>query len=113
MKVGVFLLTLKCKKPLKIQAAFVRYVEGKRLENEFIQDSDFVCFTIRDLDKCRNIATQIKQSIQLDGGFGLAKHTPTKKRLNKDLWSSHPEHKQDCLSPPKSRYRAGKDDGLF
>lgn len=66
--------------PGKIQIAQIHQVNGPSFENQTVQDIDLVGLAVSDVNEAGDIAAQVQQGVQLDGGLGLAKRHPGKHR---------------------------------
>jgi len=64
----------------KIQVTSIHDVESTGLYRQEIQHVHFMHFPIADMDKCGYRPSQIKQRMQFDCSFGLAKRSPIKQR---------------------------------
>ena len=67
-------------KPIEVDVASVHDVESTGLGQQQVQDVDVVQFAVADVEKRRDIATQIEERVQLDGCLGRAKRRPRKDR---------------------------------
>jgi hypothetical protein len=52
--------------PLEIEIAPIEQVVGTGLDDQLVQDVDFVRLAVADMNKCRNGAAQIEQGMQFD-----------------------------------------------
>lgn len=74
------LALMKSKETSEIEITAVEDVKAAGLRNEIVQNPDIVRFSICDLDKRRDRASQIEKGMELDGAFALAEYSPRKKR---------------------------------
>lgn len=61
-----------------IQVATIHHVERSGLDGQLVERVDVVQFSIADMDKGGDRATQVQQGVQFDGGLGPAKSRPSK-----------------------------------
>ena len=64
------------KQALEIEVSAVHDVAGAGLGEEEVEDVDIVQFAVGEMDKGGDIAAQVQQGMQFDGGFGLAEARP-------------------------------------
>ena len=67
-------------KSLEIEIAPIHDVERAGLGEQLIEDMDLVHLAIADVEEGRNIAAQVEQRVQLDGGLGGTERRPRKYR---------------------------------
>ena len=67
----------------EVDVSAVHDVECPRLQHQLVEDVDVVSFSFRDADKTRDIAAQVYQRVQFDGGLVFAKSCPGKQRKTK------------------------------
>src|SRR5205807_2485211 len=70
---GVFLEHIQTS---KIDVSSIHDVERTGLEQQEVERVDIVKFPAGNVDKTRNVATQIDQGVEFDGGLALAKSCP-------------------------------------
>ena len=68
------------KQPGEIQIAPIHQVERPRLEHQIVQHIDLVRLAVGDVNETGDVASQVQQRVQLDGGLGRAKRSPRKHR---------------------------------
>ena len=66
--------------PIEVEVAAVHHIVSAGLRHEQVQYVDFVILAVADMDKTGDIAAQIEQGMQFDGGLGRAKRRPWKHR---------------------------------
>jgi len=71
---------VQLKKSIEVDVASVHDVESTGLGQQQIENVDVVQFAIADVKKRRDVAPQVQERVQLDGGFGRAKGCPRKDR---------------------------------
>jgi len=64
----------------EIQITPIHHIEGAGFEAQHIQHVDLVGLAIGNMNEGRNVAAQIQQGMQLDGGLGGTKRRPWKQR---------------------------------
>ena len=74
------LVLMKGKETTVIDIAAVEDIEAPRLGDEIVEDPHVVRFSICDLDKRGDRASQIEKGMELDGSFVLAENSPREKR---------------------------------
>ena len=67
-------------KSFEIDVSSVHDVESAGLGQQQIQNVDVVQFAIADVEKGRNVATQVQERVQFDGRLGRTKRSPRKYR---------------------------------
>ena len=65
---------------LEVEKAPIHDVESAGFGQQLVEDIDFVHLAIADVDKSRDVATQIEQRVQLDRCLGRTKRRPRKHR---------------------------------
>lgn len=65
---------------LEVEVAAIHHVEGARLRDEQIEDTDVMQFVIQDVDERRDRAAQVEQGVQLHRYLGGAKWRPGEHR---------------------------------
>jgi hypothetical protein len=60
--------------------SIIHHVEGSRFDNQLVEQIDFVVLAVADMDKRRDIASQIQKRVQLDSSFGGTERCPRKHR---------------------------------
>ena len=75
-----YAVPMKSVEPSIVQIGAVQDVEGTRLQQEVVEDSDIVRFSFRHLDKSRDRAPQVEKGMDLDGALAFAELGPRKKR---------------------------------
>src|SRR5882762_597914 len=65
---------------LEVEEATIHDVESAGLRQQLVKDIDLVHLAIADVNKRGDVAAQIEQRMQLDGGLGRAEHRPRKYR---------------------------------
>ena len=68
------------KKALEIDVPSIHHVEGSRFANQPVEQIDFVVLAVADMDKRRDIASQVLKRVQLDSCFGGTERGPRKQR---------------------------------
>jgi hypothetical protein len=68
------------KEAFEIHIAAVHDVEGAWFRQQDIEDVDVVQFAVGDMDEGRDVATQVQEGMELDGGLGRTKQRPWKDR---------------------------------
>ncbi len=68
------------KEPFEIHVATIHDVEGTRLRQQDIEDIDVVQLAVGNMDKGRNVATQVQQRVPFDRGLGGTKQRPREDR---------------------------------
>jgi hypothetical protein len=63
----------------EIDVSAIHDIERARFEDQEVEGIDIVHFSAGNVDKTRNVATEIDQSVELDGGLAFAKSGPGKK----------------------------------
>ena len=64
----------------KVQVAPVHQIERSRFEHQIVHHVDLVRLAVGDVNETWDIASQIQQCVQLDGGLGRSKRSPGKHR---------------------------------
>ena len=64
----------------KVQIAPIHQVKGSRLQHQIVHDVDLVGLAVGDVNETWDVAPQIEQGVQFDGGLGRAKRCPCKHR---------------------------------
>src|ERR1035438_4235134 len=65
---------------LEVEVAAIHHVIGTSLWQQQVECIDIVHLAVGDVNKARNVAAQIQQSVQLDGRLGRTKRCPRKDR---------------------------------
>src|SRR5262249_3383137 len=68
------------KKPREIDVAAIDQIDRSRLEEQFVEDLDFVCFAVRHSNDRGNMSDDIEQRMQFDRALALSEFRPRKKR---------------------------------
>ncbi len=58
------------KKAFEIDVAAIHHIESAGLDNQLVEQVDFVPLAIADMNKRRDIASQVQQCVQLDRRLG-------------------------------------------
>ena len=66
--------------PPEVDIATVHDVEGAGLGDEFVEHPGIVPARAGDVDESRDIAAQIEQRMELDGGLGALERRPGEQR---------------------------------
>ena len=66
--------------PGEVQISPVQQVKRARLDGQLVQGIDLVGLAVGDVNETGNVAPQVQQRMQFDGGFGGAKRSPGKHR---------------------------------
>lgn len=74
---------MKPKEPLKVQVSPIHDIESPGSWQQPVEDVDLVHLAVVDMDKCRDIAAQIEQRVQLHGRLRRAKWYPWEDRQAK------------------------------
>lgn len=74
---------MKMMKSLEIEKPSIHDVKRSRFWQQIVENIDLVHLAVADMDKRRNIASQIEQRVQLDGCLGFAKGCPREHRQTK------------------------------
>src|SRR5712671_112488 len=69
---------MKCMQSAKIDIASIHYIDGSGLRCDQIQRQRIAHFTVGNVDKAGDGATQIEQCMHFDGSFGATKISPRK-----------------------------------
>jgi hypothetical protein len=65
-------------KSLEIEVAAVHHVECPGFDRQLVEDVDIVYFPVGNVNKAGDVAAQVEQRMELDGGFAAAKFGPRK-----------------------------------
>jgi len=71
---------IKARQTLEIEIAAIHDIKGAGFGQELIQNIDVMHFAVADEDKGGNVAAQIKQRMELDGGLGGSERRPREYR---------------------------------
>ena len=71
---------MEAEQALEVEEPAIHDVESTRLGEKLVEDVNFVHFSMINMDKRRNVAAQIEQGVQLDGGFGSTERRSGKNR---------------------------------
>lgn len=74
------LALMKSEETPEIEIPAIEDIKAAGLRNEIVQDAHVVRFSICDLDKRRDRASQIEKGVELDGAFALTEYGLRKKR---------------------------------
>ncbi len=64
----------------EIQIAPIHQIERTRLQHQIVHHIDLVRLAVGDVNETGDVASQVQQRVQLDGGLGRAKRRPCKHR---------------------------------
>ena len=64
----------------EVQVTPVQQVKRARLDGQLVQRVDLVRLSIGDVNEAGDVAPQVQQGMQFDGGFACAKRCPSKHR---------------------------------
>ena len=65
--------------PRKVDVTAVHDIEGTRFQNQFVEHVHIVCLALCNADKTGDVAAQIHQRVELDGGFAPTESGPREK----------------------------------
>ena len=65
--------------PRKVDVTAVHDIEGTRFQNQFVEHVHIVCLALCNADKTGDVAAQIHQRVELDGGFAPTESSPREK----------------------------------
>ena len=67
---------IEARQPLEVEIAAIHDIEGAGFGQELIQNIDVMHLAVADEDERGDVATQIEQCMELDGGLGGSERRP-------------------------------------